>query len=62
MEDNQSNNNANYYLDLVQLKIVHSHRDLGVLIDENLKFHSHIRSFVNHAAGLASNLLKSTVC
>ena len=39
-----------------------SHRDLGVIIDVNLKFHSHIRSIVNHAAGLASNLLKSTIC
>ena len=41
---------------------MHTHRDLGVLVDSNLKFHLHIREVVQKAAGLACSLLWSTVC
>ena len=37
-------------------------RDLGVLVDKDLRFHSQIRSAVNKASGLCANLLSSTLC
>lgn len=37
-------------------------KDLGVVIDTKLKFHDHIRSVAFKAGGVASNLLKSTLC
>ena len=39
-----------------------SHRDLGVNVETNLKFHSHIRETVHKAGGVVSSLLKATVC
>ena len=51
-----------YYLGGSQLLFVDSHRDLGVLVDNKLKFHLHVRQIVGKAAGLASSLLRSTVC
>lgn len=50
-----------YYLDGVQLRFVESHRDLGVTVDTRLRFHQHVREVVGKAAGLAINLLRSTV-
>jgi hypothetical protein len=50
-----------YYLDGVQLEFVDSWRDLGVIVDVKLRFHEHVRTAVNKAAGLANNLLRSTV-
>ena len=43
------------------LEIVEYHRDLEVIVDRSLKFHVHVRDLVRKAAGLASNLLQSTV-
>ena len=43
-------------------QVVHSHVDLGVTIDSDLKFHEHIAATISKAAGLAQNLRKSTVC
>ena len=37
-------------------------RDLGVMVDNKLKFHSHIRSVTSKAAGLSVNLLGATLC
>ena len=37
-----------------------SHVDLGVRVDTDLKFHSHIRETANKAGGIAQNLLKGT--
>ena len=37
------------------------YKELGVTVDVKLKFHSHVRNVVWRAAGLASNLLRSTV-
>jgi len=51
-----------YNLDGVPIQSSSSHKDLGVTIESNLKFHQHIRSTVNKAGGISSNLLKSTVC
>lgn len=42
--------------------MVTSHKDLGVTIDSSLRFHLHIRSIVNKASGLSTNLLRSTLC
>ena len=52
---------SGYFLGGVELKLVASHRDLGVLVDHSLKFHGHISLTVRKASGLA-NLLKATVC
>ena len=41
---------------------VSSHRDLGVIVDNKLKFHEHIRSVVDKASGLSANILRSTLC
>ena len=51
-----------YVLNGEPLSVVTSHRDLGILVDSNLRFHEHIRSLVNKAAGLSVNLLRSTLC
>ena len=39
-----------------------SHKDLGVLVDNSLKFHSHIKELSRFVNGLTSNILASTVC
>ena len=36
--------------------------DLGVTVDTDLKFHTHIRTVSHKAGGLAHSFLKSTVC
>ena len=51
-----------YTLNGTQLKTVSTHKDLGVLIDRDLKFHSHAHDVAQKAGGLAQNLLRSTVC
>jgi len=53
---------ARYYLQGTLLNCVHSHKDLGVVVDSSLRFHDHARATAQKAGGLASNLLKSTVC
>ena len=55
-------NAASYYLNGVRIELVRSFKDLGVLVDDDLKFHGHIRRAVQKAGGMASGLLKSTVC
>ena len=51
-----------YHLENEPIKNVSSHRDLGVTVDTSLKFHAHIRESVNKAGGVASGLLRATVC
>lgn len=51
-----------YHLNNTILTIDSSHKDLGITVDNTLKFHSHIAVTVKKAAGLANNLLKSTLC
>ncbi|MPC09324.1 hypothetical protein E2C01_001932 [Portunus trituberculatus] len=43
------------------LKYAEAHKDLGVIIDNSLHFHQHIRSIVNKAAAVSLNLLKATL-
>lgn len=51
-----------YFISGTKIKVVDSHPDLGVLIDSDLKFHSHILNTAHKAGGLIHSLLKSTVC
>ena len=51
-----------YTLNNLDLQATDSHRDLGVVIDVSLKFHEHVRSTVNKAAGLSMNMLGATLC
>jgi len=44
------------------IKIVNSHKNLGVTVNTSLRFHIHIRQIVNKAAALASNFLKAMLC
>ena len=53
---------SGYYLNGVELELVKTHRDLGVIVDNTLKFHGHVNSVVGKAAGLANQLLRATVC
>ena len=50
-----------YNIDGNLLDFVSSHKDLGVLIDPELRFHDHFQSAVRKAGGLAGELLHSTV-
>ena len=51
-----------YILNGNQLPVVNSYRDLGVIVDNSLKFHDHIESVTHKASGLCHSFLKSTVC
>ena len=50
-----------YHLNGLAIPVVEKHKDLGVLIDNQLKFHDHIREVAHKASGLANSFLKSTV-
>ena len=51
-----------YTLNGQQIKFVQEHKDLGVLVDNKLRFHSHILSTTRKAAGVANNIIRSTLC
>ena len=51
-----------YSLNGKDLHKVNAHKDLGVMVDNSLRFHMHIRSIANKASGLAANFLKATIC
>ena len=53
---------ATYTLQGESIQWVSVYRDLGVTVDNKLKFHVHIRAVVGRAGGLMSNLLRSTKC
>lgn len=53
---------SEYFLQGHTITRVDKHKDLGVLVDSCLRFHPHIRSVVNKAAGMSANFLKSTLC
>ena len=54
--------NSGYMLGTNPLKLVVSHRDLGITVDSSLKFHHHTAKIVNKASGLINQLLRSTIC
>ena len=49
---------SQYTLNQNQLKAVMSHKDLGVVVDSDLKFHSDVRSVAHKAGGLTQHLLR----
>ena len=51
-----------YSVNGTNIKCVQSHRDLGILISRDLKFHSHIKQIVTIANQLTSNIFSCTVC
>ena len=51
-----------YLLGGSPLPICKSHCDLGVLVDNKLKFHEHVACVAHKAFGLCQSFLKSTVC
>ena len=51
-----------YHILQSPIRNVQSHVDLGLLVDDSLKFHQHISSTTRKAAALSQNVLKSTVC
>ena len=53
---------SGYSLGGSSLKLVKTHRDLGVLIDSSLRFHPHVAEVVRKSSGLANQILRSTVC
>ena len=49
-----------YELNGSTLEFVKSCRDLGVVVDDKLRFHSHVDSVVRKAGGLIGSLLRAT--
>ena len=62
MIDEGSTNWMRYNVRGVPLKYVSTYRDLGVIVDVRLRFHSHVDVVVGKTGGMLSNLLRSTVC
>ena len=50
-----------YFLNGREIPNLNSTKDVGVMVDIDLKFHTHIRTICHKAGGLAQSLLKSTV-
>ena len=53
---------ASYFIDNNPIDFVSTYKDLGVLVDNKLKFHEHIRTTAGKAGGVANNILRFTVC
>ena len=53
---------SGYFLGNSELFFVSAHKDLGITVDNSLKFHLHTANTARKASGLAGNLLRSTVC
>ena len=51
-----------YYVLGVGLPFVDSWKDLGILVDTELKFYGHIRFIVGEISGMSVNLLNLTFC
>ena len=51
-----------YTLEGLALPTADTAADLGVTVDTDLKFHSHVQSIAHKASGLSHSLLRSTVC
>ena len=58
-----------YHIRHEKIKFVHSHPDLGVLVDHELKFHGHVRRIVGVASGERfkieinpHGMLRRTIC
>ena len=51
-----------YILNGIPLSFVDEYKDLRVTVDVKLQFYFHVHNIVQQIAGLAGNLLRSTVC
>ena len=51
-----------YRIGTEHIKFVTCHKDLGVCVDQELKFHNHIKKIVGCCNGMMTNLLSSTLC
>ena len=51
-----------YTLEGNPIPVVASQTDLGIIIDDTLKFHEHARNAARKAGAVAQSLLKSTIC
>ena len=56
------NDNNIYHINGAPIAFKNSHKDLGILITNDLKFHSHIKSVANTANQITNNILCCTVC
>ena len=59
---NQVTNSNMYSINGRPIEFVSSYRDLGVIVDHDLKFHSHVNVVVGRASSLIRDLLRATVC
>ena len=60
--DRAGRSNREYSINGNILHLKDNYKDLGIIVDNSLKFHLHIRSVVQKVGGTMSNLLKCTVC
>ena len=58
----QLDRQSSYLIQDMPISFVFSHKDLGILIDNILKFHSHIRKLVCFVNSLTNNIILSAVC
>lgn len=49
-----------YYINNVAIPFEYSSTDLGVCIDNKLKFHQHVSNGVHKAGGVTTSILRST--
>ena len=54
---NEFSKHLEYKIGDSALEVLKCHRDLGILVDSEFKFNSHIFELVQKAAGLSNNLL-----
>ena len=59
---NGRSSEANFSIDGQELQVVGHARDLGVIVDDKLRFHHQVRNIAGKAGGLIGDLLRSTVC
>ena len=51
-----------FSIDGQELQVVEHARELGVIVDDKLRFHQQVRNIAGKAGGLIGDLLRSTVC
>ena len=57
-----SEDDTRYHINGHELEFVSTYRDLGVIVDTDLRFHAHISTVVGKAGALMGDLLRSTIC
>ena len=54
---NDLGNGFEYKIGNSAMEIIKCHRDMGILVDSELKFHGHVSALVWKAVGVSHNLL-----